>query len=240
VNGRFRFWLITSAVLLAVAIALALGRWQLSRAAQKEAIQASIDAGAALPRLTGQALAARADQLLQLHRVVLLRGRWLAQHTVYLDNRQMKNRQGFYVVTPMQLEGSSDVVLVQRGWVARNFFDRTLLPKIETPAAGVEIEGRIAASPSKLFEFEAHDTGLIRQNLDMKSFASEIGTPLLSVSVQQLGPASEGLLRDWPPVETGVEKHYGYAFQWFALSALFMILYVWFQIVRRFILPRRS
>ena len=239
-NARFRFCLITLAALLAVALTLALGRWQLSRAAQKEAIQASIDAGSALPRVTGQALAAQADQFLREHRVVVLRGRWLAQHTVFLDNRQMNNKQGFYVVTPIQLDGSSDVVLVQRGWVARNFIDRTLLPKIETPATGIEIEGRIAASPSKIFEFEAHDSGLIRQNLDMNSFASEIGTPLLSVSVQQLGPASEGLLRDWPPVETGVEKHYGYAFQWFALSALFTILYVWFQIVRRLILPRRT
>ena len=239
-NARFKFCLITLAALLAVALTLALGRWQLSRAAQKEAIQASIAAGSALPRVTGQALAAQADQFLREHRVVVLRGRWLAQHTVFLDNRQMNNKQGFYVVTPMQLDGSSDVVLVQRGWVARNFINRTLLPEIETPAAGVEIEGRIAASPSKLFEFEAHDTGMIRQNLDMNGFASEIGTPLLSVSVQQLGPASEGLLRDWPPVETGVEKHYGYAFQWFALSALFTILYVWFQIVRRLILPRHT
>ena len=239
-NARFRFWLITLAALLAVALTLSMGRWQLSRAAQKEALQARIDAGTVLPKLTIEALGAHAGQPPQLHRVVRLRGRWLAPRTVYLDNRQMNNRQGFYVVTPMQLEGSSDIVLVQRGWVARNFIDRTLLPKIDTPAASVEIEGRIAPPPSKLFEFEARETGLIRQNLDMSSLASEIGTPLLGFSVQQLGPASEGLLRDWPPVETGVEKHYGYALQWFALSALFAILYVWFQIVRRFILPRRT
>ncbi len=230
-NARFRFCLIALSTLLAVALTLSLGRWQLRRAAQKEAFQAHIDAGTALPKLTSQALTVQGDQLLQLHRLVLLRGRWLAQRTVYLENRQMNNRQGFYVVTPLQLEGSANVVLVQRGWVARNFIDRTLLPKIDTPAASVEIEGRIAPPPSKLFEFEASETGPIRQNLDMKQFASEVGAPLLGVSVQQLGPASEGLQRDWPPVEAGVEKHYGYAFQWFALSALLAILYVWFQIV---------
>ncbi|MEI7537976.1 MAG: SURF1 family protein [Comamonadaceae bacterium] len=230
-NARFRFCLIALSTLLAVALTLSLGRWQLRRAAQKEAFQAHIDAGTALPKLTSQALTVQGDKLLQLHRLVLLRGRWLAQRTVYLENRQMNNRQGFYVVTPLQLEGSANVVLVQRGWVARNFIDRTLLPKIDTPTASVEIEGRIAPPPSKLFEFEASETGPIRQNLDMKRFASEVGAPLLGVSVQQLGPASEGLQRDWPPVEAGVEKHYGYAFQWFALSALLAILYVWFQIV---------
>jgi surfeit locus 1 family protein len=51
--------------------------------------------------------------------------------------------------------------------------------------------------------------------------------------------ASEGLLRDWPQAGSGIEKHHGYAFQWFGLSALIALLYVWFQIVRRFI-PRRS
>jgi surfeit locus 1 family protein len=55
-----------------------------------------------------------------------------------------------------------------------------------------------------------------------------------------MGVASEGLLREWPLVGTGVATHYGYAFQWFALSALIAILYVWFQIVRRFIIPRRA
>ena len=239
-NAGLKFWLITGATLLAVVITLALGRWQVSRAAQKEALQTSVEASSALPKLSGQTLAAQTDLVAQLHRGVTLRGRWLTQHTVLLDNRQMNNRQGFYVVTPMQLEGSKAVVLVQRGWVARNFMDRTLVPKIETPMDSVEIEGRIAPPPSKLYEFEVQETGPIRQNLDMDRFAFESGLSLLGVSVQQLGVASDGLLREWPQAGSGVEKHYGYAFQWFALSALLAILYVWFQIVRRFIIPRRA
>ena len=39
-------------------------------------------------------------------------------------------------------------------------------------------------------------------------------------------------------VGAGVDKHYGYAFQWFGLCGLIALLYVWFQIVRRFIRPR--
>ncbi|MEK9803755.1 MAG: SURF1 family protein, partial [Curvibacter sp.] len=50
---------------------------------------------------------------------------------------------------------------------------------------------------------------------------------------QQTGAAADGLLRDWPQINTGVDKHYGYAFQWFGLCALMAILYVWFQIVPR-------
>ena len=54
------------------------------------------------------------------------------------------------------------------------------------------------------------------------------------------GAASQGLLRDWPQINAGVQKHYGYAFQWFGLSVLVVLLYVWFQLVRRFYLPRRA
>ncbi|MDO8248134.1 MAG: SURF1 family protein [Rhodoferax sp.] len=232
--------MITLSTVLAVAGTLALGRWQLSRAAQKEAVQASIDAKAVMPRLNGRTLAMLADPAIELHRGVTLRGRWIAERTVFLDNRPMNSKPGLYVVTPLQLEGQAAVVLVQRGWVARNFIDRASVPQIDTPMGVVEIQGRIAPPPAKLYELGGTETGLIRQNLDLAQFSAESGLPLLAVSVQQIGASGDGLLREWPRPGTGVDKHYGYAFQWFALSALIALLYVWFQIVRRFITARRS
>jgi surfeit locus 1 family protein len=234
VNARWRFWLITVGTVLAVLLTLSLGRWQLSRAAQKLAIQASIERQSALQSLSGQNLLALADPKTEINRRITLKGTWLAPHTVFLDNRQMNNRPGLYVVTPLKLQDSELVVVVQRGWVARNFLDRNLLPSVETPTGLVEIQGRIATVPSKLYELGGPESGRIRQNLDMVRFSAELGMPLLPVSVQQMGAASEGLLREWPVVSTGVDTHYGYAFQWFALSALLTLLYVWFQIVRRF------
>ncbi|MBP9061613.1 MAG: SURF1 family protein [Rhodoferax sp.] len=239
-NARFRFLLITLAALLAFAVALALGFWQLSRASQKEAWQAHIDQQAAAPRLDGPALAMLPDPVLEMHRGVLLRGRWLPAHTVFLDNRPMNGKTGLYVATPLQLEGSSAVVLVLRGWVARNFVDRARLPALQTSAEVVEIQGRIAPAPSKLYELGDADAGPIRQNLDIVRVKAETGLPLLAVWVQQTDAASEGLLRDWPPANLGVHKNYGYAFQWFGLGALIAVLYVWFQIVRRFFYPRRA
>jgi surfeit locus 1 family protein len=240
VNARFRFWLITFGAVLAVAMTLLLGRWQLSRAAQKESLQLSISSQTALPKLDGALASAQLDMATLLHRRVSLRGQWLPAYSVFLDNRQMNSKVGLYVVTPLKLEGDRSVVLVQRGWVARNFMDRESVPKIETPTGIVEIQGRIAPPPSKLYEVGSPTSGLIRQNLDMASFGAETGLALLPFSVQQTGAGTEGLLREWPVVSSGVEKHYGYAFQWFALSGLIAILYVWFQIVRRIIISRRA
>lgn len=247
-----RFWLITLAAVVAMLVTASLGRWQLSRAAQKESLQAMLDGRGQMPAMDGGTLlsqaAGPADGALALvHRTVVLEGRWLPEHTVYLDNRQMQGRPGFFVLTPLQLTGTSPgVVLVQRGWAPRNFQDRTQLPQVQTPQdAVVRVQGRVAAAPSRLYEFQGGDSAQgssrIRQNLDLAAFRTETGLALAPLTVLQTGPvgeAGEGLQRDWPVVGAGVDKHYGYAFQWFGLCGLIALLYVWFQIVRRFIRPR--
>ena len=229
-----RFWFVTLAALAGAAMALALGVWQWGRAQQKIALHESMAARESLPAVDAAAwLAAPAGFV---HRRVRLRGQWLPEYTVYLDNRQMQARPGFYVVTPLRIEGRPQVVAVQRGWVPRNFERREQLPPVQTPAGTVEIEGRLAPPPAKLYEFAAAGQGPIRQKLDLAAFRDETRLPLLTeVSVQQADPPSEGLLRDWPQAGSGAEKNFGYAFQWWALSALIATLYVWFQ----FIAPRR-
>jgi surfeit locus 1 family protein len=222
------------AALLTVALTFYLGQWQLGRASQKETLQASLDQKsqvaplgnaqlAGLAVLHPPALAALSD------RRVDITGLWLAAQTVYLDNRPMNGRPGFWVMTPLQLSGTDKVVLVQRGWIARDFVDRSRLAPVETSAQEVRLQGRMAPAPAKLYAFKGADTGLIRQNLDIGVLAAETGLPLLPVLVLQTGPASEGLQREWAAPNTGIDKHHGYAFQWFGLSALVLGLYVWFQ-----------
>lgn len=236
----FRFWLLTVAALAVALVTASLGAWQLSRAAQKRDIQAAVNARQHMATLGGDDLMlARPEGVAALlHRSVQLQGQWLPEATVYLDNRQMQRRPGFWVLTPLRLRGSHAVVLVQRGWVPRNFQDRTRLPAIVTSASEVQVQGRVAASVGRLYEFAPSAAGegasRIRQNLNLSAYAAEVGVPLLPLVVLQIDAASDGLQRDWEPQDTGVDKHYGYAFQWFGLCALVVALYVWFQFVRRF------
>jgi surfeit locus 1 family protein len=216
-------------------LTLSLGQWQLRRAAQKETLQAAVERQKLLPALDSRALSATKNIADVLHRQARLQGVWQDAHTVYLDNRPMSGKSGFWVVTPLALEGGPRWVLVQRGWVPRDFNDRSRLPAISTPQGLVTISGRMAPPPSKLYEFDGVQTGRIRQNLDIGAFSAEVGQPLLLASLLQTDAASEGLLRDWVAPATGIDKHHGYAFQWFALSVLIVSLYVWFQLI----LPRR-
>ena len=233
-----RFWVIAGAALLGAIVTLQLGLWQLSRAAEKQALQQDIDTRAAQPPLDNLALAESGPMSERMHRRVSLRGHWLDQHTVYLENRQMDGKPGFYVLTPLHLDDVSRVVLVQRGWVQRHFNDRTALPELQPAGGAVPVDGRIAPPPAKLYAFESQEQGKIRQNLDLAGFVQETGLPLAEYSVLQTGPQGDGLLRDWPAIQTGVAKHHGYAFQWFALSGLITVLFIWFQIVRRFFFIR--
>jgi surfeit locus 1 family protein len=234
-----RFWLVTLAAFAMAGVTTRLGIWQLERAAQKAALQTAFDARSREPMLDAATIDWPADAAAATalhHRRVKLTGVWSARFTVFLDNRPMDARVGFLVVTPLVL-ADGHAVLVQRGWVPRDAQERTRLPDLPTPEGAVEVVGRLAPPPSRLLELEAGDAGRIRQNLHLDAFARETGLRLVPLSVLQTEPASgsDGLKRNWPPLDSGVEKNRGYAAQWFGLSALIAFLYVWFQ----FIQPRR-
>ena len=240
---RTRFWIVTVAALLTAMLTFSLGQWQLGRAAQKLALQRSLESKNDLPVVNNAELVQWAGSIGSgpglaplVDRRVELSGRWLLAQTIYLDNRQMNGRPGFWVLTPLALEGTDKAVMVQRGWIARDFQQRTRLAPVETPESRVTVQGRMAPAPAKLYAFKGSDTGRVRQNLDIAEFSAETKLPLVAALVLQTGAASEGLQRDWQAPNTGVDKHYGYAVQWFGLCALVLGLYVWFQLV----LPRRQ
>ena len=161
-SARARFWAGHASRPLAGVRrdACALGAWQLGRAQRRSSPcrRRSRRARRCRPS-TSRPSWRRAAAADLLHRPVVLRGTWLAQHTVYLDNRQMHGMPGFYVVTPLRSKAAAAAVLVQRGWVQRNFIQRDKLPPIETPPGLVELHGRIAPPPAKLYEFAGAGLG---------------------------------------------------------------------------------
>jgi surfeit locus 1 family protein len=239
---NFRQALVWLAALAVVLLTARLGMWQLDRAGQKTALQQSLNERSALPPLQGTSLAGdSAAALLQQHRQVSLTGRWLVAATVALDNRQMNGKPGVFVVTPLLLADGRAVV-VQRGWLPRDFQDRSRVRFPPLPAGDVNVRGRIATPPARLYEFEGGASGPLRQNLVLEDFAREIRIGLLPMSVLQTvdaAAAPDGLLRDWPAPSLGVHKHQGYAFQWFAMSLLVAGLTIWFQLLRPRLQKRR-
>lgn len=240
-GGNLRWWVASVLGSLGVCLGIALGMWQLDRAAQKTRWHEAQQAQASATPLSADALRAQLAAhgslpATWLHRPVALQGHWLPAHTVYLDNRQMQGRPGFFVLTPLQLDGAG-VVLVQRGWIARNFQERLVLQPITTPAGPVTVHGQLAGLPARLYalgEGEVADPAAphIRQNLDIAAFAQSSGVALWPTTVVQTDAASEGLLREWIQPSRSIATHQAYAFQWFAIAAVLAAMLLWFQILR--------
>lgn len=238
-TGRGALVLVVTVLLAATTARL--GLWQLDRAAQKQALEQQRQERAQLPPLTLPELSADAPAPAALwQRRAHLAGLWAADETVYLDNRVMQGRVGFYVLTPLLLDDGR-AVLVQRGWLPRDAGERTRIAPHRTLPGRVQVSGHIAPQPSRMVELGQAVPGPIRQNVDLGAYARETRRRLLPFVIVQddaqgmAAGQADGLLRDWPPVTTGVHTNYGYALQWFGLCALLIGLYVWFRIIQ----PRR-
>ena len=229
-------WLLAAGV----ALTFALGQWQLGRAAEKEAVQAALDARGELELLPPVELARDAAGAAgQLYRRARLLGRWDAPHTVYLDNRPMDEHPGLWVYTPLRLgsgaDGSRDAVLVQRGWIPRNVQDRSAIAPYDTAEGEVSVEGHLAPLPGKRMALGEEVPGPIRQNLDLDTLALGSGLalrPLVLVQHESPGQAADGLRRAWARPTADVHKHYAYAAQWFAMSALLLGWAAWVRFLR--------
>ena len=216
------------------------GVWQLSRAHTKLANAELVAARGALPPLAGDALArdgATGEGQWQRH--IALTGEWDAAHTVFLMNRTMDERSGFYVMTPLRLPDGGAVV-VQRGWVPRDDADPMKVPALPTPGGPVKVFGHAAPWPSHWIDIGHGAGGPVRQNLELAAFTAESGLALRPLTVAEdatADNAADGLRRDWPSGNGGVSvtTNYGYAVQWFAMSLAFLGLWVWLQFIR----PRR-
>lgn len=221
-------------------LTIRLGFWQLERAQQKEASYQLEIANTHLPALEAQdfLLAAPSPET-GLQRRIHASGQWLEQWTIFLENRSMQGKPGFWIFTPLQI-APNKALLVQRGWVKRDLIYSDKLPAIETPSGTVEVEGRWVPAPSLMYELAskpgnpsgAQGFSALRQNIDLKLLAQETGLDFLA-SVRQTGVPSEGLQREWSSSLSGADKNRAYALQWFALAALCVGLFVWFQIIQK-------
>jgi len=225
---KFRFrWMPFIAAIVAAAIGIALGYWQTRRATEKEAIEARLQqrAEAAPLALDGSLHSIEEAEF----RRVRVQGQFLHDWNVYLDNRPHNGAPGFYVLTPMRIAGSDQHVLVARGWVKRDIADRTKLPEIPVPPGPVVIEGMARRAPGHVLQLgkaEPLRPGAIVQNADSAAVGEAAGLKMAPFVVEQVSETQDGLVRDWPRPSSGVDKHRGYAFQWYALAATALIFFV--------------
>jgi cytochrome oxidase assembly protein ShyY1 len=138
---------------------------------------------------------------------------------------------GFDVVGAVSIGSGLPLVAVDRGWAARDPQDRARLPVAPTPDGEAVIEGLAVAGMPRLLELgnepERRIPG-IWQNLDLDDFERLLGRRIARFVVRQTSETPDGLRRDRPQPALGVDKHRGYALQWYSLAALIAVLTGWF------------
>jgi surfeit locus 1 family protein len=218
---RARWWALAAAA-VACAAGIALGNWQARRADEKRGLGERLEIALKFPAI--EIPTAPLDAKAYVLKRVAARGRFVAEHTVYLQNKIRRGRVGYEVLTPLRLSNSELHVLVNRGW--------TEAPQAPAPSGEVRIEGIALERLPRVLQLKENTAGRLRQTLDIGEFAAERGLRLQPIIVEQHSDTGDGLARDWPRPDAGIEKHQGYALQWYSLAALAVALALVFSFRR--------
>jgi surfeit locus 1 family protein len=225
-------WLPAVAALFFAGLTFCLGLWQLGRAEEKRALQAAYDAAAAMPALEFATLPASAAP----YRRVWVSGRFDSAYQIYLDNRMFQGRPGYHVIVPLAYPG--DVILVNRGWLPAGS-DRAAPPPALSTSAQVTLEGLLVPAQGRYLELSGQGVaGPVWQNLNLARYRAWYRDNLPDRMLLQTSPAADGLVRDWPRPDTGMQRHLGYAVQWFAMTVAIVALYAYYGLWKRFHVPR--
>ncbi len=207
----------------ACAAGIALGNWQTRRAEEKRALGAEVDqALKAAPIEISTTLVESRNLILKR---VAAHGEFVAERTLFLDNKIRHGRVGYEVLTPLRLSRSALHVLVNRGWVEASP-SRDVLPQVRTPAGETRVEGLALERLPHALQLQENTQGRVRQNVDLGAFAADTGLALQPIVIEQRSAAADGLLREWPRPDSGIERHQSYALQWYSLAALAVVLAV--------------
>ena len=210
--------------LLAAALFLRLGAWQVSRLHEKQEFNAVVrgrldSAVADFARLPHDAAAAR-------FRRVRVSGTWDRAHELMLTGRSRDGSPGVHLITPLRIAGADTALLVNRGWVYAP--DAAKVPDLARWRVRVDtatVSGFIVQLSASLPR--AHDAGtppLVRWVVPA-DVARWTGYPVHAFQLVQVGDTvprdSTPARLDAPTLDEG--PHRGYAFQWFAFAAIALV-----------------
>jgi len=206
---------------VAVILFVALGNWQLGRAAEKRSLAGDFAAGG--PPIDWPQLPADAPR----YQRVRLRGHYDPAHQFLLDNMSHESVAGVEVLTPLFLDDGT-AVIVNRGWapfgatradlpdVAVDDAKRTIVGRLDNlPRPGIWLKPPPAAGWPRLVQYPKMDelAAALDRKLALRQVLLDPGVP-------------DGYVRAWTVPGTSVDRHIGYAVQWFAFAAVASVL--WF------------
>jgi len=214
---RSRFFIPASLIIATLVLLISLGFWQLDRADEKRAIEDQIDSAN-----SGDVEFVTSVEFLKDKEYyhVRLQGSYIDDKQFVYDNQIVDQISGYYVLTPFVLTGASNAILINRGFIPWNG-KRDKLADIDIGEKLTEVKVQISI-PVKRMELKVSETTgdfpVLIQALDLDEMSTIASLDFASV-VGLLNPESEnGFVRQWEPYTGSIERHIGYAIQWFLMA----------------------
>lgn len=231
-----RYWWQTLIVLLAMAVMIGLGLWQLDRLEQRRAANAALAAKMQADPLViaGPDLPDSPEALED--RLAEVSGRYDYARQIAVQGQFADGAPGSWLVTPLQIEGSDAAILVIRGWIPAadagsgvwDVFDETSGETGDGPVVGYLQKSRKMPDGSTSAPPEDPVKGWWR--VDIEAIQRQLPYPLLPVALQ-IAPDPErprDALPQRVPVDFDLSEgsHMSYALQWFSFALIAAIVYV--------------
>ena len=210
-------------ILATIAFLVSLGFWQLDRADQKRTIEASIQkANTGVVEL----IINQNELLNKEYYEVRLQGSYIGDKQFIYDNQIVDQASGYYVLTPFVLTGQSNAIMINRGFIPWNG-RRDQLDDIAVDSTYREIKIQVSR-PIKRIELKTSDISnqfpVLIQAIDF-DVIEEISSASFVDVIGLLDPSSDdGFVRKWEPYTGSIEKHIGYAIQWFLMALVLGII----------------
>ena len=206
-----------------VAMLGSLGLWQITR---------GLDKRAGLDAYTSEGGFERYYDGMQVRPFQKLRveGAYDAKRQVLIDNMIVDGRNGHFVITPLKLTAGSPLLLVNRGWVERAPRER-IESQVGLEAAALTVHGRVGRLPKAGMRMgdPFADAGTWPKHAvypDASDISEQVGEAVLPFVLLLDDKEPHGFIRQWEPEEMSASRHFGYAFQWFAMAAVLSALLI--------------
>jgi len=211
-------------VVVALAVLLGLGTWQVQRLHWKTRLIADREAALALPPVD---LSDNPGELGKTNfRRVRVRGVFLHDKEIVIGPRTRNGVAGWHVITPLRLPGGT-IVLVNRGWVPYDRRDPATR-RAGQPSGEVRIEGLVrAVSPPGPFTPDNAPKKNDWYYLDIPAVAKHLGISLLPGFTIDAGPAPNagGLPVGGQTIVRLANRHLEYALTWYGLAVVLVTIY---------------
>lgn len=230
----------TVGVLMIVPLFVCLGCWQLDRAQQKRVLKDEFERRQVAATIDLNAVSNVSEQLVELNwRKVKVQGEFSKDINILLDNQVVNGIAGYFVYTPFRLQGYNVWVLVNRGWISLGpHRDHVPDMQVDSLQQVVSIQGHVKVPPRTGIlladnDIEQLGEGVYRiQKLslvDIESFTQWQFLPyVIRLSPESVG----GFAKILTILDIGYQRHFGYAFQWFAMALAVVVIYLVLNVSR--------